>query len=78
MLLFRSEEHVTRWYARKGLPTGATMTVDQQWRLAQQWYAGRDAPTWQRRTPREAEAIFDDVGLRGDFWRLPQPDDGAG
>jgi hypothetical protein len=25
---------------------------------------------WRRRTPEEAEAVFEAVGLQGEFWRL--------
>jgi hypothetical protein len=27
-------------------------------------------PGWRRRTPEEARALFDSLGLTGDFWRL--------
>ena len=78
MLLFRSEEHVTRWYDAKGMRPGATMTVQQQWDLVQPWYAGRDSPDWQPRTPQESQAILASVGLVGDFWRLTPPSGGSG
>ena len=66
MLLFRSEEHVARWYQGSEMPAGATLTLQQQWELARVWYADRMSPTWRRRTPAEAEG----VGLTGEFWRL--------
>ena len=70
MLLFRSEEHVKKWYDAKAMNLGESMTVDQQWQLARLWYSDRMSPDWRRRTPEEAEAIFAQVGLEGDFWRL--------
>ena len=70
MLAFRSEEHVERWCRSKGLEQGAQLTPEQQWLLADAWYANRLAPDWRRRTPDEAEALFADVGLEGAFWRL--------
>jgi hypothetical protein len=70
MLAFRSEEHVERWCESEGLERGALLTPEQQWRLADAWYANRLAPDWQRRTPAEAEAVFAELGLVGDFWRL--------
>lgn len=70
MLLFRSEEHLERWYRDRGMPTGATMTLEQQWELARAWYADRMSPEWRRRTPAEAEEVFASIGLTGDFWRL--------
>ncbi len=66
MLLFRSEEHV----ARSGKPRGAFLTTDQAWRLADIWYRDRDDPRWHRRTAEEAENVFAQLGLRGDFWKL--------
>jgi hypothetical protein len=70
MLLFRSEEHIDLWYRGRGIPTGATLTLQQQWELARVWYANRMAPEWQPRTPEEAEAVFASLGLTGEFWRL--------
>jgi hypothetical protein len=70
MLLFRSEEHVRNWYRERGIPTGATFDLDRQWQLARIWYAERLSPDWRRRTAEEAEAVFESVGLTGDFWRL--------
>jgi hypothetical protein len=70
MLAFRSEEHVDRWCESQGLARGALLTPEQQWRLADAWYATRLAPDWRRGTPDEAEAVFAGLGLVGDFWRL--------
>ena len=70
MLLFRSEEHVKAWSRSRGLATGATLTLQQQWELAHVWYADRMSPDWRRRTPEEAEAVFTSLGLTGEFWRL--------
>ena len=69
MLLFRSEEHVERWIT-SGRPRGETLTLDQQWRLAQTWFRGRDLPGWRKRTAAEAEDVFRATGLTGEFWRL--------
>ena len=70
MLLFRSEEHVDRWLRSKRLKRGALMSLEQQWRLASLWYRGRLERDWRRRTPVEAQAVFEEAGLRGDFWDL--------
>jgi hypothetical protein len=66
MLLFRSEEHVER----RGKPSGALMSTDQIWGLADIWYHDRDDPLWQRRTREESQQVFEDLGLIGDFWKL--------
>ncbi len=70
MLLFRSEEHVRLWAEHRGKPVGATLTPDQGWRLAKAWYEDRLAPDWTRKTPDEAQTVFDSIGLVGEFWTL--------
>ncbi len=72
MLLFRSE-HARNWYERQGMSLGAMMTWEQQWELARTWYADRMARGWRSRTPKEAEAVFNGLGLTGDFRRLTHP-----
>jgi hypothetical protein len=69
MLLFRAEEHVARWEKVRG----ATMTPRQMWQLADIWYHDRADPQWRRRTAEEAESIFAEVGLIGEFWQLRAP-----
>ncbi len=70
MLLFRSEEHLGRWLADGTRPRGDTLALDRQWRLAQEWFRGRNLPEWRKRTAAEAEEVFRSVGLGGDFWRF--------
>ena len=70
MLLFRSEEHVHRWTERRGIPLGGTLTPEQGWRLADAWFHDRLDPAWRRRTPQEAQALFERIGLTGSFWDL--------
>jgi hypothetical protein len=70
MLAFRSEEHVDRWLDQRRLSRGAVFSAEQMWRLADAWYAGRLGVKWRRRTPEEAETLFAEIGLTGDFWRL--------
>lgn len=72
MLLFRSEEHLERWREERDLPDGATLSAEQQWRLARIWYSDRHEPTWKKRSPEEAQAVLDELGLTGPFWELPK------
>jgi hypothetical protein len=46
------------------------MTSEQVWRLASAWYADRLSPAWRRKTPAEAQEVFEALGLTGPFWRL--------
>jgi hypothetical protein len=70
MLAFRSEAHVDRWCKARGVPRGASFSLEQAWGLARAWYRDRLSPGWRRFTPEEGEAIFARLGLTGDFWRL--------
>jgi hypothetical protein len=70
MLLFRSEEHVRRWAHERRSPIGAIFDPRQGWRLATAWFEDRLSPDWRRKTPDEARAIFEDIGLTGAFWDL--------
>lgn len=70
MLLFRSEEHVTRWTEARGSTTGAIFTPQQGWLLAKTWFVDRLSPDWRRKTPEESQADFDSIGLTGAFWRV--------
>ena len=62
MRLLRSEEEIPS--------EGAWMTIEQLERLARRWYGDRLDPDWRPRTREQSQRILDEVGLRGDFWRL--------
>ncbi len=70
MLLFRDEEHVGIWCREQGIAKGATLTLRQLWELAEAWHSDRLSREWRRRTPQEAQEVFESIGLTGDFWRL--------
>jgi hypothetical protein len=69
MNLFRSEEHVERWLA--GRDPGATIPVTTLARLAAAWWSDRLEPDWRPHTREQNQAILDELGLAGSFWRLP-------
>jgi hypothetical protein len=70
MLAFRSEAHVDRWCDETGHERGAAFPLATAWRLAERWYRDRLSPEWRRRTPAEAQAVFAELGLTGEFWNL--------
>ena len=69
MSLFRSEEHIDRWL--DGRQPGATTSVTTLSQLAHAWWSDRLSPDWQPHTREQNQAILDQVGLTGEFWRLP-------
>ena len=68
MLLFRTEENVTRWCDAHGVPVRPRIHLDQLWHLAVRWYANRLTVESRRPGPDEMVAIFAAVGLEGPFW----------
>lgn len=70
MLLFRSEQHIDRWCRQWNRPRGGTLTLQQGWKLAILWYADRLDRNWRPKTPAEAQKLFAEIGLVGDFWQL--------
>ena len=70
MVFLRSEEHLARWLADTGRAPGASMSAVTLNELARRWWWSRVEPDWRPRTPAESQAILDEVGLTGEFWRL--------
>ena len=69
MLLFRSEEHVSRWLGDR--PAGATIPVTTLSDLAHRWWGDRLDPQWRPHSRQQNQAILDGLGLAGAFWQLP-------
>ena len=70
MLLFRSEQHIDNWCRQWGRPRGGTLSLQQGWKLAKLWYGDRLDPHWRPMTASQAQSVFAQVELVGDFWKL--------
>ncbi|TME73490.1 MAG: hypothetical protein E6I19_08460 [Chloroflexi bacterium] len=70
MLFFRSEEHAKRWSERAKPPAATILPIEQATALAHAWFKNKLDPDWRRFNNDEAEAIFDDLALDPEFWRL--------
>jgi hypothetical protein len=46
------------------------LKIEEATALAHAWYKDKLDPDWRRFTTEEAEAVFDDLGLDPEFWRL--------
>jgi hypothetical protein len=68
MNLFRSEEHIQRWLG--GREPGATLSVTKLSELSHAWWGDRLPPAWQPRAREQNQAILEQLGLTGEFWRL--------
>jgi hypothetical protein len=51
---------------------GAVIGVTQLGELSRRWYGDRLDDDWRPRTLAQSQAILDEVGLTGPFWRLGQ------
>jgi hypothetical protein len=69
MNLFRSEEHIERWLGNRD--RGATIAVTTLSQLAHAWWSDRLPPEWQPHTRAQNQAALENLGLTGEFWRLP-------
>lgn len=58
------------WRERRGLMDARTISLAQAGALARAWYARKLEPDRRRYTLEETEALFTEIGMRGDFWRL--------
>jgi GNAT superfamily N-acetyltransferase len=68
---FRRAEDVEAWCARHRVPRGVIVPLEQVLRLGRVWYGRHLAEDWKKWSLEEAQAIFESVGLTGEFWRLP-------
>lgn len=70
LLPFREERQIDEWALRYGLPRGEAVPITQAAALARQWYSNHADRDYRKWTPTEAQAIFANVGLTGEFWEL--------
>jgi hypothetical protein len=70
MVFLRSEEHLERWLDARRREPGASLSAPQLNELARRWWWTRVEPDWRPRPAAESQAILDDLGLTGEFWRL--------
>ena len=69
--LFCNVACVDAWLTATGNPKGYVTDLATLWRLARGWYTGRLDRGYTRRDPVTAAAYFEEVGLIGPFWGLP-------
>ncbi len=70
MVFLRSEDHLTRWLDQTGHERGDTFPATTMNALARRWWWTRLDPGWRPRAAEESQAILDELGLTGEFWRL--------
>jgi len=70
VLPFPAAEAVRPWCERHGAPYGEAVPLSRVAELACRWYEHHADPNWHKWTVEEAQAIFNQTGLRSSFWNL--------
>jgi hypothetical protein len=70
LLPFRGGRELRDWSARHGIGPGMPVPLETLLDLSRHWYGGHLRADWKKHSVAEAQAIFERVGLTGDFWRL--------
>ncbi|MFE6966265.1 alkylmercury lyase family protein [Agromyces sp. NPDC057679] len=69
--LFCTREHAESWGAEHAPDTGYLEPATTVWSLAKPWYGDRLAADFTPHTREHNQALLDERGLVGEFWRLP-------
>lgn len=69
--LFCDADHARAHAEHEDLAGGALVEARRMWRLALPWYGDRLDPDYVPQPPAHRQRLLDDLGLDGDFWRLP-------
>lgn len=70
ILFFSSEARIEEWSKRHGRPKGAILEMPKALALADLWFGDYAMPDWTRKSPAQAMAIFEQLELDPEFWRL--------
>jgi hypothetical protein len=75
VLPFRTQKDAWAWCHRHRYRRGALVPIQQVYALGRAWYGRHLDDNFAKWSLAEAQAIFDQVGLSGEFWRLPYSTD---
>ena len=68
MLLFRSEEGVREWCAKRGREPGAMLTLEEAWRAAVAWFGDAMEVSYRGHSAADTARRFREAGFTGEFW----------
>ncbi|WP_240810271.1 alkylmercury lyase family protein [Actinomadura sp. WMMA1423] len=69
--MFCDRGHAEQWTDANAPGSGYTTDATTVWRLAGPWYGDRLDPGFQPHSREHNQALLEDCGLTGPFWRLP-------
>lgn len=75
MLVFGDEPSIDLWSAQHALPRGDAQPIQKIYAFARVWYGRHLDLTWRKWSAAEAHDIFQQFGLSGPIWDLPQTKD---
>jgi hypothetical protein len=75
VLPFTDAAQVDAWSERHRLPRGVLVRWTDVLALGRVWYGRHLEEDWKKWSTAEAQQIFDQHGLRGDFWHVPASDE---
>lgn len=68
---FCNRDHAEKWARGNSAQGGYIADASAVWRLAGGWYGDRLDPDFQPHSREHNQALLDECGLTGPFWRLP-------
>ncbi|MDJ1370503.1 alkylmercury lyase [Gulosibacter molinativorax] len=69
--MFCSREHAESWTAQHAPGEGYIAPATSVWSLAQPWYGDRIRADFEPHTSEHNQALLEERGFTGDFWKLP-------
>lgn len=66
-----SQDHAEAHSTEAGEEIGQVVPIERLWRLAGPWYGDRLSSDYEPRQRDVSQALLSEVGLTGEFWRLP-------
>lgn len=72
LVAFHRPDDAAPWVERHGFTLGQVLPIAQIGDLAHRWYGRHADRHWSKWTISQAQAIFTEVGLTGQFWELPE------
>jgi hypothetical protein len=70
ILFFSSRDSIDRWCSRHHRPRGAILDMPQAIALGEAWFGDYAFSNWRRKSPEQARAIFEKLGLDPQFWSM--------
>ncbi|OOF93323.1 hypothetical protein ASPCADRAFT_407523 [Aspergillus carbonarius ITEM 5010] len=68
--MFATKAEALEWPQKYGFYSGEIMTLETLWSLSKAWYHDKHTYDYDRKTPAEVDALFNELGMISDFWKV--------